>query len=243
MIRILYSLYGIILFCALLLLLLPAFFVASLFGRIKGGNMLYAVCGFWADCWLFLLGIRVKVSHIAGEAEQRPCIFVANHISYMDIPMIVKVIREPVRILGKEELSKVPVFGFVYRHAVVMVDRKSAGQRAKSVATLKAVLSKGISIFIFPEGTFNTTGQPLKDFYDGAFRIALETQTPLQPLVFPDTVKRMHYKTVFSLTPGTCRAVYLPLVPVSGYGDKEIARLKADVYAMMEKKLVELRHG
>ncbi|MFT4024177.1 MAG: lysophospholipid acyltransferase family protein [Flavihumibacter sp.] len=243
MFRFLYSLYGMILFCVLLLLLLPVFFIVSLFGKIKGGNMLYRICSFWADCWLLLLGIRVKVSHLAGSTEHRPCIFVANHISYMDIPMIVKVIREPVRILGKSEFATVPVFGFVYRNAVVMVNRKDAEQRARSVKTLKAVLSKGISIFIFPEGTFNTTDRPLKDFYDGAFRIALETGTPIQPLLFPDTIKRMHYKTVFSLTPGTSRAVYLPLVPVTGYNEKDSARLKADVYALMEKKLVELQHG
>ena len=243
MLRILYSLYCMVLFCVLLLLLLPAFFFASFFGKVKGGNTFYAICSFWADCWLFLIGIRVKMSHLAGGSEQRPCIFVANHISYMDIPMIVKVIREPVRILGKYELSKVPIFGFVYKNAVVMVNRKDAEQRAKSVKTLKAVLAKGISIFIFPEGTFNITDQPLKDFYDGAFRIALETETPIQPILFLDTVKRMHYKTVFSLTPGPSRAVYLPMVPVTGYTENDTARLKADVHALMEQKLVELQHG
>ena len=67
---------------------------------------------------------------------------------------------------------------------------------------LKSVLKKGISVFIFPEGTFNTTGQPLKAFYDGAFRIAIETQTPLLPIIFPDTVKRLHYTSVFSFQPG-----------------------------------------
>ena len=124
-----------------------------------------------------------------------------------------------------------------------MVNRKDAEQRAKSVKTLKAVLAKGISIFIFPEGTFNITDQPLKDFYDGAFRIALETETPIQPILFLDTVKRMHYKTVFSLTPGPSRAVYLPMVPVTGYTENDTARLKADVHALMEQKLVELQHG
>lgn len=237
--RFLFSVYAMALFCILLLLLLPAFFIASLFGRINGGNAIYRICSFWADCWMILIGLRVKVEHQSKPSEKRPCIFVANHISYMDIPMIVKVIREPVRILGKEEMAKIPVFGFVYRNAVVMVNRKDAHQRAKSMSLMKRVLGKGISIFIFPEGTFNETGEPLKDFYDGAFRLALETQTPIQPLLFPDTVKRMDYKTVFSLNPGVCRAVYLPMVDVSDYLIKDVARLKADVHTLMEKNLRE----
>ncbi len=238
--RFLYSLYAMLLFVVLLLILLPAFFIASLFGKIRGGNAIYAICGFWADCWLLLLGIRVPVSHQAVGSEKRPCIFVANHISYLDIPMIVKVIREPVRILGKEEMAKVPIFGFVYRNAVVQVGRSNPHKRARSVQVLKRVLAKGISIFIFPEGTFNQTGQPLKSFYDGAFRIALETRTPIQPILFPDTVKRLHYNSVFSFNPGICRAVYLPMIDIESYGEKELGRLRQDVFAQMEKGLREI---
>ncbi|GAO43740.1 lysophospholipid acyltransferase family protein [Flavihumibacter petaseus] len=239
--RFIYSIYAFLLFTVLLLLLLPAFFIASFFGRIRGGNAIYRICSFWADCWLFLLGIRVPVTHLAAPSEKRPCIFVANHISYLDIPMIVKVIREPVRVLGKQEMASIPVFGFVYRNAVVQVNRKDAHQRAKSVSILKRVLARNVSIFIFPEGTFNESGTPLKSFYDGAFRIALETGTPIQPILFPDTVKRLHYKSVFSMNPGICRAVYLPMVETSAYNSNEVARLKQDVHAIMEKNLVDLK--
>src|SRR5262249_1903799 len=145
----------------------------------------------------------------------RQYIFVANHISYLDVPMIVKVIRQPLRALGKAELSKVPIFGFLYRRGAIMVDRSDPEKRKKSVYQLKSVLKKGISVFIFPEGTFNTGNEPMKDLYDGAFRIAIETQTPLQPVIFPDTVKRMHYRSIFSFTPGKCRAVFLDTIPVA----------------------------
>lgn len=239
----LFSLYGFILFVVLLLLLIPFFFMASLFGKVRGGNMIYRLCSFWADAWLLMIGIRVPVIHEARNAEQRPCIFVANHISYLDIPMIVKIVREPVRVLGKQEMAKIPVFGFVYRNAVVMVNRKSPEQRMRSVATLKKVLGKEISIFIFPEGTFNETGNPLKDFYDGAFRIALETQTPIQPIIFPDTVKRLHHATVFSLKPGTSRAVYLPMIGAQGHEEEEVAELKQKVYAAMEAALNRYRQN
>lgn len=229
-----FSIYGFLLFVILLLLLLPLFFIASLFGKVKGGNYIYRICSWWADAWFLFIGIRAQVIHEEKNTENRPCIFVANHISYMDIPMIVKVIREPVRVLGKQEMAKIPIFGFVYRNAVVMVNRQDAEKRQRSVYVLKQVLSKGISIFIFPEGTFNTTDQPLKSFYDGAFRIALETQTPIQPILFPDTVKRLNYKTVFSLSPGKSRAVYLPLVDINLFRDKDMISLKQHVFDQME---------
>lgn len=236
-----YSIYGFLLFTLLLLLLLPLFFLASLFGTIRGGNMIYKICSWWADAWLFLIGIRTEIIHEEKNTESRPCIFVANHISYMDIPMIVKIVREPIRVLGKQEMAGIPIFGFVYRNAVVMVNRKDAEQRQRSVYLLKKMLSRGISIFIFPEGTFNETGDPLKSFYDGAFRIALETQTPIQPLIFPDTVKRLHYKSVFSLSPGKCRAVYLPLVAVEEFGSKEVVELREKVYKEMERGIQQYR--
>lgn len=239
----LFSIYGFTLFVVLLLLLIPFFFIASLFGKLKGGNMIYRICSFWADVWLFFIGIRVPVIHEAKKSEQRPCIFVANHISYLDIPMIVKIVREPLRVLGKHEMAKIPVFGFVYRNAVVMVNRKNPEQRLKSVMTLKKVLGKGISIFIFPEGTFNESGTPLKSFYDGAFRIALETQTPIQPIIFPDTISRLNHNTVFSLNPGTCRAVYLPMIGTKGHEETEVADLKQKVYLSMEEALHRYRQN
>jgi 1-acyl-sn-glycerol-3-phosphate acyltransferase len=155
----------------------------------------------------------------------------------MDIPCIIRSIHQPLRILGKHEMVKYPVFGIIYRMVVVLVDRSSTEKRAKSVRALKAALQKGISIFIFPEGTFNETGKPLKDFYDGAFRIAIEMQTPIKPILFIDTHKRMHYKNIWQLNPGICRTVYLNEIPVDGYTLKEVLLLKNKVHAIMEEGL------
>jgi len=76
--------------------------------------------------------------------------------------------------------------------------------------------TNGISILIFPEGTFNETTNPLKDCYDGAFRLAIETQTPIKPLIFIDTYDRMRYDDLMSMNPGRCRAVFLHTIPVEG---------------------------
>ena len=237
LLQIIYSIYAILLFVLLMLFFFPFVVLASFFGKIKGGNFIYRLCSYWSDIWFFMIGIYAKsVAETPYDITQQ-YIFVANHISYMDVPMIVKVIRQPVRALGKAEISKVPVFGFLYRNAVVMVDRSNADNRAKSVITLKSVVKKGISIFIFPEGTFNMTDAPLKEFYDGAFKIAIETQTPLKPVIFPDTLDRLHHNSVFSFTPGKCRAIFLDSVPVEGLTVNDVQQLKANVFARMEEGL------
>jgi 1-acyl-sn-glycerol-3-phosphate acyltransferase len=118
-----------------------------------------------------------------------------------------------------------------------LVDRKNAAARAKSIRALKAAIKNNVSIFIFPEGTFNETKGPLKNFYDGAFRIAIETQTPLKPILFVDTLKRLHYRSIFELTPGMNRAVYLAEVPVDGLTVADLPTLKQHVYQLMEDGL------
>jgi 1-acyl-sn-glycerol-3-phosphate acyltransferase len=236
-IRLLYNLYAVILFVGIFLCLFPFMLIAALFGPIRGGNAMLQLCGVWADIWLFCIGIRTKVIHEQPLHEIRPCIYVANHISYMDIPMIVKILRDPIRPLGKVEMSKIPLFGFMYRNVVVTVDRSSSKHRAESVARLKAVLKADVSIFIFPEGTFNEGHTPLKSFYDGAFRIALQTGAPIQPILFPDTRLRMPHTGILTITPGLSRAVYLDLIQVDGLTEADLPQLKSKVYEAMEAGL------
>ncbi|MBO9204495.1 MULTISPECIES: lysophospholipid acyltransferase family protein [Niastella] len=241
--RIIYCLYAIVLFIGCMLLVIPPVIVASFFGKVRGGNFIYRLCGYWARVWFFLVGIRHSNFYEQPHDKTKQYIFVANHMSYLDAPMIVLALKQRVRALGKVEVSKVPLFGIIYRNAVVTVDRSSATGRANSVRILKSVIKKGISIFIFPEGTFNETDQPLKKLYDGAFRIAIETQTPIKPLLFLDTWKRMNSSTSFSLTPGRCRTVFLKEIPVTGLTARDVESLKQQVAQVMEQKLREYKAG
>ena len=242
-IRVIYCVYALLCFIALMFIVLVFALVFALFGKIRGGNMVYIACKWWATAWYFLVGIRHKEIYEAPHDTSNQYIFVANHISYMDIPCIIHCTHQPIRILGKKEMTKYPVFGIIYRMVVVLVDRSSAERRAQSVRGLKAALRRHISIFIFPEGTFNETGKPLKDFYDGAFRIAIETQTPIKPILFVDTLRRMHYKNIWQLNPGQCRTVYLAEIPVEGYTLKDVGALKSRVYNIMEDGLTRWKAG
>ena len=237
-----YCVYALLTFIVLMFLVLPFVMLSLLFGKVNGGNMIYQICRFWATVWYLLIGIRHKEIYEHPHDRSRQYIFVANHISYMDIPPIVLIAHQPVRILGKYEMVKVPIFGWIYRAAVILVDRRDSGTRSRSVRALKSALKHHISIFIFPEGTFNETRKPLKDFYDGAFRIAIETKTPIKPVILVDTLDRLHYKSIFALTPGINRVVYLEEVPVTGLTMKNIQALKQKVYTIMEDGLKRYRN-
>ncbi|MBS1733385.1 MAG: 1-acyl-sn-glycerol-3-phosphate acyltransferase [Bacteroidetes bacterium] len=241
-IQYIYSIYAFIIFLVFMFLLFPLVVICSFFGKIRGGNMVYGICRFWADAATFCWGIRHRNIYESPLDSSKPAVFVFNHISYMDIPVILLSLRKQhFRVLAKAEMAKIPIFGYIYSTATVMVNRANPEKRSQSVRILKSVLKKNISVVIAPEGTFNMTSQPLKEFYDGAFRIAIETQTPIRPLLFLDTYDRLNYKSIFSLSPGKSRTVFLDEIEVSGYGPDDVKELKQKVYNIMEAALVRYR--
>jgi 1-acyl-sn-glycerol-3-phosphate acyltransferase len=235
--RVMYVIYALLVF---ILFMLPVFLwslIVISFGRIRGGNLIYYACVVWCDIWFFLIGIRHRNLHEDSIDEKGSFIYVSNHISYLDIPVIVQTFRNPVRPLGKAESAKIPVFGFIYKNAIVTVDRSNPANRAKSVLLLKSLLQKGICVLVFPEGTFNETGKPLKKFYDGAFRVAIETGTPVKPVLMLDTYDRMNYRSIFCLQPGKSRSVFLEAIPTAGLTADDVPMLRDKVHAYMEEKL------
>ena len=243
-ITVIFSVYGFLIFLGLMIALFPAVVVASFFGRVRGGNMIYNICRFWADLAFFFWGIRLINIYESPLKGDHPVIYIFNHISYIDIPVWLKAIRrQPIRVLGKAEMAKIPIFGFIYREAAILVDRSSPRARAKSVEELMYFLRHNISVVIAPEGTFNMSDKPLAPFYDGAFRIAIETKTPIRPVVFPDANERLSRHSVFTLTPGRCRAIYLEEIPVNDYSVSDVQLVKQKAFKAMEDALVRHKAG
>jgi len=236
-----YCVYAILLFCCFLLLMLPVVLISFLLGKKTGGNLIMFSAKRWADVWLFLIGIQHKIITEQPLRKGVSYIFISNHNSYMDIPQILKAVPVSFRALGKAEAGNIPVFGWVYNSVVVTVLRSSAEARAKSLQKLREVLKHGISIYIAPEGTFNMSAQPLIPFFDGAFRLAIETQTPIKPMLFLDALDRMHWQSVFTLNPGRLRTIYLEEVSTEGYTIEDLPVLKEKIYRMMEEKLISYR--
>ena len=242
-VQLIYCIYALIIFAILTIFAAIALLLLLPFGKAKLSKRIFKICRYWGKFWYLLIGVRHKEIFEAKHHFGNPHIFVANHNSYMDIPPIVMLKHQPIRPLGKFESSKIPVFGWIYKAAVIMVDRSSPAKRAQSIRNLKAALHKRISIFIFPEGTFSMTSeQPLKSFYNGAFKLAIEMQVPIQPILMIDAVDRLHYDSVFSLTPGPNRVVYLKTIDVSHYTLNDIELLRDKVYELMDEGLRRYRN-
>jgi 1-acyl-sn-glycerol-3-phosphate acyltransferase len=230
-----YTAYVIVTFAISILVLLPFFFIVGIRRTTTARKTIFSIIRHWSVFWLWVIGMPVKVS--GKRPPQGKYIVVANHISYLDTIVIFPAVPFHFRPLGKKEISRIPIIGFIYKQVVVLVDRSNTHSRAKSMRLLWRVLNHEANIIIFPEGTFNETGEKLKEFYDGAFRLAINTQTPIFPVVFPDTVKRWHYSGWWKLWPGINRAVHLEVIPVDGLTMDNLPELKQRVFVVMETEL------
>ncbi len=234
-----YTVYAVTTFVIGLLINFPFFLLISIGNNIAARSAIYTIIHYWARIWLWVIGMPLKIS--GAKPPQGRYVITANHISYLDTVVLFPGLPGYFRALGKKEFSKVPLMGFLYKQIVIMVDRSSERSRAKSMRLMWRVLKRESDILIFPEGTFNETGKPLKEFYNGAFRLAIVTQTPILPVIFPDTVDRWHYSAWWKIWPGRNRAIYLEPVPVNGMEIEDLPTLKQQVYNVMEAALIKYR--
>jgi 1-acyl-sn-glycerol-3-phosphate acyltransferase len=230
-----------IIFVVVVIFIIPFVIVNDLvFDPVKGWNSNYKIFAHAFRFCYFFLGIQNKQYYEYDHDPAKKYVFVLNHISFFDIPEMLIGIKQPIRILAKRGPDKIPVFGYYYRKSTVMVDRSNNESRLKSLLLLRKYLDQGVSILICPEGTFNMTNKPLKEFYDGAFKIAIDTQTNIKPVVILDTFDRLHYDYNL-IDNGISRIVYLEEVSVQGLTGEEVQLLKEKVYKIMEDALIRYR--
>lgn len=147
----------------------------------------HRLAGFWG-WWLIRLAPvrRVDLSGQERLPAGRPVIFVSNHQSYVDVPLLFRIPAQ-FKWMADEALFRIPVFGWAMRMAgYIPVRRGDARQGMRSLERAKEWLRRGISIFVFPEGTRSRTGV-LGRFQTGAFRLAVQTRTPVVPVVVVGT--------------------------------------------------------
>lgn len=235
----LFLLWGLLVFVAFMLLMFPFIILIQLIFKGKKAQKYSFVClRIWAKGVAVLCLYRIKFKNKEQVDTTQSYIYVCNHGSYLDAISVVLAAPQSFKPLGKIEMVKAPIFGTLYKKLVVMVDRRSPESRAKSVDALKTELASGQSIFIFPEGTMNTTPEVLGNFYDGAFRVAIETQTPILPMVLINAKKLMPRAQPLQVKPGTVTCVFLPPVPVVGLGLDDLPKLKEQVKQLMEKHIL-----
>lgn len=166
-------------------------------------------------------------------------VVVSNHAAVIDIPS--NMLSSPKTILfkflGKAEAGKVPLFGPIVKTFCILVDRKDKVSRKESYTEMKHQLNKGFSVLIYAEGTRNRTNQPLKEMYDGAFRLAIETQTPIVVNTLVGTKFLNPPQYLFNYRPGTVHSYWSKPISVNGFTLDDLPRLKQQVRAEMLKHL------
>lgn len=193
----------------------------------------------WARTLFFFFGIRLKIKNKTFLKNDQTYVFVANHLSQLDIPADAIATDHVFKYLAKEELTKIPLMGYIIRNLYISVNRKDKFARAKSMENMQNNLRQGISVFIFPEGTRNKSDQPLLDFRDGAFRLAIESQVPIAALTLLNTGKLLSPSRPIELSPGTITCVWSEPISTKGMTQDDIPVLKERVISEMKRILSE----
>lgn len=166
----------------------------------------------WAKAILFGMGFYYRIEKEQEIVPKKSYMFIANHTSMTDIMLMLASVKSPFVFVGKKELVKIPLFGFFYKRTCILVDRDNPKSRTEVFTRAQKRINQGLSICIFPEGKVpDDETIVLDEFKDGAFRLAIEHQIPIVPLVFLDNKKRYSY-TIFSGIPGLLRVNILPFI-------------------------------
>lgn len=237
--KVIYAILAAVLYVTLLIFGVPVYFIIfSLFPGKKAPHAGHRVTQVLAKIFYTCLLIRVKTKGKEMIDEKQTYVFIANHLSLLDIPAYALACKNTFRFLAKIELTRIPIMGYVIRNLYLSVDRSSGEARHKSMLNMRRSIEEGISVFICPEGTRNRTEQPLLDFKDGAFRLAIQAQVPLAVLTIIDSQKLLSPLRPVEMAPGTIHAIWDKPIDTTGMTEADLPALKEKTRALMLSHLV-----
>ena len=220
-----------------IIILLPSFIFILL--NKNWYRKFYVMGVLWSDLILFFMGLFPRRNKKLVTKPGCAYIFVANHISMIDVMLLVSTVRKnPLVFIGKKELEKIPIFGYVYKKTMILVDRSSNESKKQVFEQTKEKLMTGISIGIFPEGTVPELEVELAPFKHGAFTMAIEHQVPIVPITFLDNKKRFPWSFGGLIagskgSPGRLRVKIHDPIETKGMIKEDRIKLSNDVRELM----------
>jgi len=234
-----WALWGIISFVITFLIIFIPSMITYLVPDPKGTAIFIKIAKGWMIVWLHLVGCPLKLRGTENFAKNTTYIVTCNHNSLLDVPLSCPFIPGANKTIAKKSFAKIPLFGWFYRKGSVLVDRNSEMSRRQSFEEMKKVLSIGMHMSIYPEGTRNRSNEPLKNFYDGAFKLAVATNTAIIPGVIFNTKKALPGNKFFYFLPCKLKLDFLEPVQV---GTLTAEQLKEKVFAVMKDHYIHHMH-
>ncbi|MBC7937167.1 MAG: 1-acyl-sn-glycerol-3-phosphate acyltransferase [Rhizobacter sp.] len=229
-----WAMWGIVTFIVTFLIIFLPSMLAYLFADEKKGQAYFiAVSRVWMNVWLPLIGCRLKVTGTQFFKQGENYVVVYNHNALLDVPLSAPFVPGANKTIAKASFAKVPLFGLFYKRGSILVDRKNERSRVQSFEQMKRTLLNGMHMCIYPEGTRNRTREPMKPFYDGAFKLAVDTKKAIIPCIITGTKKAMPVHKAFYLLPARLNMQFLPPVAPEGMTSKS---LKEKVFGIMLEK-------
>ena len=158
------------------------------------------------------LSLKIKGREYFRKGETY--IVVSNHNALIDVPVSSPGIPGGNKTIAKAEMAKIPLFGLIYKTGSILVDRKNEKSRRESFSKMQEVLDMGLHMCIYPEGTRNTSSEPIKPFHDGAFRLAISSGKSIIPMIIFNSRRANPPDKGFFLWPVRLYMDFLPEVAV-----------------------------
>ena len=180
----------------------------------------------WSRGILKVTGARMTVEGQENIPANTPCVFVVNHRSYFDIPILLAALDAPHGILAKEELEKIPLLNrWMKLLGCVFVQRDDVRASVRALNDATAIVEGGRSFVIFPEGTrYKGEEGGAGEFKAGAFRIAIKTGVPVVPVAISGA-RGLFEGHGLRATPGDIRVRILPAIQTAGMSKAEQKQL------------------
>jgi len=190
---IIFVLAGIVWTGFLMVLVIPIAIVAPL------GRIMYTIEHFWAGTILKMAGVRVNVSGLEHIRKDKTYIFISNHQSLFDIPLMLHHTPKQLRMIYKKELGWIPLMGFIlWKLKFIAIDR---GNHERAVSSLRKAAKRihdGVNVVIYADGTRSVDGE-LRPFKKGAFVLAIDAQVDILPVTISGTINVMHKYKMFDV--------------------------------------------
>jgi 1-acyl-sn-glycerol-3-phosphate acyltransferase len=228
-----WAVWGIIWFVVTMLLFIIPFAIFYYMSEPKRTYRFIAWSRVWMGMYLPLIGCPVRIKGKEHFAPGENYIVLCNHNSLIDVPVSSPGIPGGNKTIAKIEMSRIPLFGMLYKIGSVLVDRKSETSRRESFNKMKEVLNLGLHMCIYPEGTRNKTDQPLKSFHDGAFKLAIATGKSIVPAIVFNTKKVLPANRTFYLWPHPLQMHFLE--PVKITATDTVEGLKQKLFTLMSE--------